>query len=171
MAPKDVSGPANDQKIKDNFKNIGSNDNSKKKWEEFDQIIERLDRLIEKLNRHELGFFAAMRRNFDRIQAYDLIGTTLLGGLDLRYGIGARLDVGIGGTLRANLSDRTASYAIGPQIGFTPAKDLVLIAGYNFAGFKDPDFMITRSTTSGVFISLRLKFDESILSRIGIDPR
>lgn len=31
--------------------------------------------------------------------------------------------------------------------------------------------MITRSTTSGVFISLRLKFDESILSRIGIDPR
>ena len=71
----------------------------------------------------------------------------------------------------ANLSDRTASYAIGPQIGFTPAKDLVLIVGYNFAGFKDSDFMITRSTTSGVFISLRLKFDESILSRIGIDPR
>lgn len=49
MAPKDASGPANDQEIEDNFKNIGSNDNSKKKWEEFDQIIERLDRLIEKL--------------------------------------------------------------------------------------------------------------------------
>lgn len=49
MAPKDASGPANDQEIEDKFKNIGSNDNSKKKWEEFDQIIERLDRLIEKL--------------------------------------------------------------------------------------------------------------------------
>lgn len=124
----------------------------------------------ERVERHEIGFFAAVRRNLDYIQGYDLYGTTLLGGLDARYGIASRLDVGLGATVRANLSDRTVSYAIGPQIGFTPAKDLLLLLGYNFAGFNDPDFAVTRSTINGVFVSLRLKFDENSLSRIGINP-
>lgn len=125
----------------------------------------------QEVRRHELGFFAAVRQNLDRFQGYDLGGTTLIGGLDLRYGITPGFDLGLVGSVRANLGDKTASYAIGPQIGFTPAKDVLLVAGYNLAGFHDPDFSAARSTTKGPFIALRLKFDEGLLSRLGLGGR
>lgn len=121
--------------------------------------------------RDELGFFAAVRQNLDRYQGYDLGGTTLLAGLDLRRGITAHFDLGLVGTVRANLGDKTTSYAIGPQVGYSPAKDVLLVAGYNIAGFHDPDFAAARSTTKGPFIALRLKFDETILSRLGLGRR
>lgn len=125
----------------------------------------------QEVRRHELGFFAAVRQNLDRFQGYDLGGTTLMGGLDLRYGITSGFDLGLVGTVRANLGDKTKSYAIGPQLGFTPAKDLLLVAGYNLVGFHDPDFAAVRSTTKGPFIALRLKFDETLISRVGLGGR
>lgn len=121
--------------------------------------------------RHELGFFVAARHNFERFQDFDLAGTTLIGGLDLRYGFGSRFDLGLAGTIRASLSDRTTAYSIGPQVGFTPAKDILLTAGYNVTGFHDPDFAAARSTTKGPFIALRMKFDQSILNWVGVGQR
>lgn len=122
-------------------------------------------------HRHEVGFFAAVRQNLDQFGGYDLRGTSLLGGLDLRLGLGSRFDLGLAGTLRANVNERTASYAIGPQIGFVPAKDVILSLGYNVAGFHDPDFAAARSTNKGPYVSLRLKFDETILNRVGLGRR
>lgn len=122
-------------------------------------------------HRHEVGFFAAVRQNLDQFGGYDLRGTSVLGGLDLRLGLGSRFDLGLAGTLRANLNERTASYAIGPQIGFVPAKDVILSVGYNIAGFHDPDFAAARSTNKGPYVSLRLKFDETILDRVGLGRR
>lgn len=122
-------------------------------------------------HRHEVGFFAAVRQNLDQFGGYDLRGTSLLGGLDLRLGLGSRFDLGLAGTLRANVNERTASYAIGPQIGFVPAKDVILSLGYNVTGFHDPDFAAARSTNKGPYVSLRLKFDETILNRVGLGRR
>lgn len=123
------------------------------------------------IGQSELGFFAAVRQNLDRFGGYDLGGTSLLGGLDLRFGLGTRIDLGVTGTLRANLKDRTASYAVGPQVGITPAKDVLLAIGYNLSGFHDPDFTAARSTEKGPFVSLRMKFDETILDRVGLRIR
>lgn len=122
-------------------------------------------------HRHEVGFFAAVRQNLDQFGGYDLRGTSLLGGLDLRLDLGSRFDLGLTGTLRANVNERTASYAIGPQIGFVPAEDVTLAIGYNITGFRDPDFAAARSTNKGPFVSLRLKFDETILDRVGLRRR
>lgn len=119
------------------------------------------------VQRDEVIFFAAARHNFDRFEGYDLSGTTLLGGVDLRVGIGPRIEVGATGTARTNLDDKTTSYAFGPQIGFTPTKDVLVMIGYNFRGFKDPDFSAARSTEQGLFVSLRMKFDQDLLGNLG----
>lgn len=49
MAPKDSLDSTDDINFDEDLKSITSSGNRMKKWEEFDQIIDRLDRLIEKL--------------------------------------------------------------------------------------------------------------------------
>ena len=121
------------------------------------------------VQRNEVGFFGAVRHNFDRYDGFDLAGTTLLGGLDLRIGIGERIEIGATGTVRTNLDDKTTSFAFGPQIGFTPSKDMLVLIGYNIAGFRDPDFSAARSTEKGFFATIRMKFDAGTFGFLGLE--
>ena len=120
------------------------------------------------VQRDNLGFFVAVRHNFDRLDGFGLGSTTLLGGLDARIGIGEHLELGAVGTARHNLDDRTTSFSYGPQLGLSPAKDVLLIIGYNVTGYRDPDFSAARSTDQGLFATLKIKFDADTLSFLGL---
>jgi uncharacterized repeat protein (TIGR01451 family) len=122
----------------------------------------------QRVQRTEVGLFAAVRHNMDRYQGYDLAGTTVLGGLDLRIGLGARVEIGGTATLRRSLSDGTTAFAVGPQLGFVPADNAMIVIGYNLTGFRDRDFAEARNTRKGVFAMLRLKFDSHSLASLGI---
>lgn len=120
------------------------------------------------VQRTEIGVFIAARHNLDRYQGFDLAGTTVLGGVDARIGIGKRIEVGAAATVRRSLSDGTTSYAVGPQIGIVPADNVMVVIGYNFGGFRDRDFAAARSTTKGVFATMRMKFDAGTLGFLGL---
>ncbi len=122
----------------------------------------------QRVQRHDVGFFLGARHNFDRIEGYDLSSTSLLGGLDLRYGIGDHFEIGATGTVRYNVEDRTAQFSYGPQIGVSPAKDVLLLVGYNITGFRDPDFSAARSTDQGVFATIKVKFDADTFGFLGL---
>jgi fimbrial isopeptide formation D2 family protein len=109
--------------------------------------------------RSEVGVFAAARHNFDRYQGFDLAGTTLMGGLDLRIGLGERIEIGGTANVRRNLSDHTTDFSFGPQIGISPAKDMLLLVGYNLKGYRDRDFAAARTTQEGLFATFKMKFD------------
>ena len=119
------------------------------------------------VQRHELGFFAAVRRNLDRFEGYDLAGTTLLGGVDASLVVAPRVELGVSATVRRNLSDRTTRFAVGPQLRISPAKDMQIAVGYNLGGFRDPDFAAARTTQQGPFVTLKVKFDETLLGLTG----
>lgn len=120
------------------------------------------------VQRTEIGIFVAARHNLDRYQGFDLAGTTVLGGVDARIGIGKRIEVGGSATVRRSLSDGTTSYAVGPQIGIVPADNVMVVIGYNLTGFRDRDFASARNTTKGVFATMRVKFDSNSLAALGI---
>lgn len=120
------------------------------------------------VQRTEIGLFAAARHNLDRYQGFDLAGTTVLGGVDMRIGIGDRIEVGGSATIRRSLSDGTTAFAVGPQIGVVPTANVLFVIGYNIAGFRDRDFAAARSTDKGVFATLRMKFDSHSLEFLGI---
>lgn len=120
------------------------------------------------VQRAEIGVFVAARHNLDRYQGFDLAGTTVLGGVDARIGIGKRIEVGGSATVRRSLSDGTTSFAGGPQIGIVPADNVMVVIGYNITGFRDRDFAAARATTKGVFATMRMKFDSHSLSFLGI---
>ena len=119
------------------------------------------------VQRSEIGLFAAVRHNFDRYDGFNLAGTTLMGGVDAHIGIGKRVELGGSATIRTSLSDHTTSFAIGPQLGFVPAKDVLIAVGYNIAGFRDRDFAEARTTNKGVFATLKMKFDSGTFGALG----
>ncbi|WP_292969224.1 hypothetical protein [Novosphingobium sp.] len=120
------------------------------------------------VQRHNVGLFLAARHNFDRFESYDLSSTTLMGGLDLRYGIGDHFEIGAVGNVRYNLQDKTAQFSYGPQIGVSPAKDVLLLIGYNITGFRDPDFSALRNTDKGLFATIKVKFDADTFGFLGL---
>src|SRR5690606_17618320 len=119
----------------------------------------------------ELGMFAGLRQNFDRFEDFDLADTTLLAGINGRVGIGDRIEIGARATVRAGLDYGTTSFAIGPEVGFFPAKNMLLTVGYNLTGFRDPDFADARSTKRGLFAAIRVKFDEKSFDFLGLGAR
>ena len=118
--------------------------------------------------RDEFGLFLAARYNFDRFEGFDLDGFTVLAGLDARIGLGDRFEIGATATVRTTPGEGMTSFAIGPQIGFTPTKDVLLTVGYNVTGFRDRDFSAARSTDKGAFASIRAKFDADTFGFLGL---
>jgi len=113
--------------------------------------------------RDEYTLFLGARYNFDQFEGTEFSGTTALAGLDARLGVTDRFELGFSGTVRANLEDEVVSFAFGPTIGVSPAKDTLITVGYNIEGFRDGDFAAARNTTKGLFAAIRLKFDAETL--------
>jgi len=120
------------------------------------------------VQRTEIGVFVAARHNLDKYQGFNLKGTTVLAGADVRIGLGKHIEVGGSATVRRSLSDGTTSFAVGPQIGIVPADNVMVVIGYNVTGFRDRDFAAARETNKGVFATLRMKFDSHSLAFLGI---
>ncbi len=111
----------------------------------------------------ELGLFLGTRYGFDRVEGLDLEGLTALAGLDLRVGLSGSFDIGGSASIRANVTDGSYSYAIGPQASIVVAEGTLLSLGYNIAGFRDPDFSLDRPLDQGLFAAIRFKFDAGLL--------
>ena len=61
-----------------------------------------------------------------------------------------------------------AADRIGPQLGFSPTTDTLLMIGYNVVGFRDRDFAGARTTDKGLFAAIKLKFDADTFSFLGL---
>lgn len=110
----------------------------------------------------EIGLFLGTRHSFDQLAGLDLSGFTALAGLDARIGLSPSVDIGGSASLRANVTDGSYSYSLGPQASFVVAKGTLLSVGYNIAGFRDPDFSLDRPLDQGLFAAIRFKFDADI---------
>ena len=58
---------------------------------------------------------------------------------------------------------RSVQYGVGPELGFRVKNNLRLAVGYNLFGFHDRDLSAENYTNPGVYVALRLKFDEGLL--------
>nr|WP_043582903.1 DUF11 domain-containing protein [Geminisphaera colitermitum] len=70
-------------------------------------------------------------------------------------------DIGLNLAVTFSESFGNAQYAVGPEIGRVFTKNVRIGLGYNIVGFTDRDFD-TASTSQGLFLSLRIKFDENL---------
>ncbi len=61
----------------------------------------------------------------------------------------------------------TATYGYGVELGYLLFRDLWIAGGYNLAGFEDDHFPGVGNTSEGAFFSVRFKFDEKSVTRLG----
>jgi len=95
-------------------------------------------------------------QGFDGISYSDTLGFL---GAEFRHDLGERFDVGVHGSIMASdYSGQTAS-SYGVSVGLTPFENGQLNIGYNFEGFRDPDY--GGSTDKGLFIEFKVKLDRS----------
>jgi uncharacterized repeat protein (TIGR01451 family) len=120
------------------------------------------------VERSEVSFFWGSRYVFDRFGVDDLKGWSNLFGTDLKYDAGKGIDLGLSGTIRQNPGGRSYSWSGGPAIGISAAKNSYVSVGYNVTGFHDRDYEASRYTRSGPFVTLRMKFDQGLLSGLGL---
>ena len=83
----------------------------------------------------------------------------LLGG-EARFDVTEKIDIGMRGSYMTSNNTGTAQYSFGPSVGVSPAKNIWVSAGYNVKGFKDDDFEAAEYSRKGVYLQMRLKFDQ-----------
>jgi uncharacterized repeat protein (TIGR01451 family) len=96
----------------------------------------------------------------DTIDGIDYSGYTDSVGIELRRDLGDRWDVGVRASTLHGWDSDHYEYSWGASIGFNPATNIWLTAGYNRAGYEDDDFDLAGFTAEGPYLKLRFKFDQ-----------
>jgi uncharacterized repeat protein (TIGR01451 family) len=97
-------------------------------------------------------------QGFDGLKFSDTLG--FLGG-EYRYDISEKFDVGVHGSLMTSSFSGQTSTSYGLSVGVTPFKNGQLNIGYNFNGFRDPDYSASNITDKGLFVEFKVKIDKS----------
>jgi len=81
-------------------------------------------------------------------------------GAETRFDLTEKIDIGLRGQLMTTSGLGTKEFSYGPSIGISPVKNVWINAGYNVQGFKDRDFEAAEYSRKGVYLQMRVKFDQ-----------
>lgn len=96
----------------------------------------------------------------ETIDDLDYRGYTDLTGLEVRYDLTKKWDIGVRGRILHSWSVDQYQYGTGLSLGYNFVKNVLIRVGYNITGFTDKDFSKADFTSEGPFIKLSLKFDQ-----------
>ena len=107
-----------------------------------------------------------VRSTFDDEEYSGLSGVT---GFDMRRDLTERFDIGVHGTVLGSLDANVREHSFGLDVGMTPARNVWVSIGYNFAGFEDDDFTASRYTAQGPYLKFRMKADQDTFKDLSLD--
>ncbi|SEM76967.1 conserved repeat domain-containing protein [Sphingomonas gellani] len=84
-------------------------------------------------------------------------------GVEVRQDLHPRVAVGVQASVRHSWSSNTLLVSAGPSVGVSPATNMWLTLGYNVSGYRDRDFDGDRWSRRGAYLTMRMKFDQSLL--------
>ena len=93
-------------------------------------------------------------------------GYTDLIGLETRYDLTAKWDLGLHASVLHSWSAGQIDYRTGVSVGYAMFQNTWISLGYNFTGFRDEDFSGADYTAQGPFIKFRLKFDQQSVKQM-----
>ncbi len=110
--------------------------------------------------RVQVSFQYGAKYVLESIDSTDYSGYTDLTGVECRYDLTKKWDIGIRGSMLHSWSIDQKQYGSSVSTGFNVAKDFWVSVGYNITGFEDRDFSRAEFTSQGPFIKFRIKFDQ-----------
>lgn len=93
--------------------------------------------------------------------------TAWLGSGRVLYDLTKEWDVGVAASVMGSPQGQTKQYAYGAEAGYLVAQNVWVSMGYNFSGFYDRDLTGSDYTRQGVYLRMRMKFDEKGIERMG----
>ncbi len=86
--------------------------------------------------------------------------------VQIRRNISEKMDIGLHAGYLHDWENDNWEYTYGGSLGYTPAKNMWLSAGYNLEGFSDNDFDQSEYTAQGPFLQLRYRADKDQLAKL-----
>ncbi|MBT8371686.1 MAG: hypothetical protein KJO34_12040, partial [Deltaproteobacteria bacterium] len=96
----------------------------------------------------------------DTIDEEQYSGYTDLIGLETRYDLTRKWDIGLRGSMLHSWNADQIDYSAGVSLGYNVMQNAWVSVGYNFLGFDDEDFSRGNYTAQGPFVKFRIKVDQ-----------
>jgi uncharacterized repeat protein (TIGR01451 family) len=119
--------------------------------------------LLSQYRRNQASLFYGAKYAWDTYDGTTYHSFTDLWGLEVRQDLSPKWDLGLQGSFLHSWNAKNFKYSFGPSVGWSPLSNSWISVGYNFKGFEDRDFEAARYTQQGVYLKLRVKFDEKTL--------
>ncbi len=97
---------------------------------------------------------------FDALGDYDSNSWVHLGGIDARYDISKKIDIGVQTSTLYTQGADNLDYGVGAYIGYNLIDTMWLSLGYNWEGFTDGDFDLQTYRQEGPYVKFRMRFDQ-----------
>lgn len=111
----------------------------------------------------EVNTHLGIKRVLDSVGEQDLRATTGVLGVEGRADINRWLDVGAQRVVAHSWQSGVTNWGHGMSLGIKPVENAQLDIGYNWRGIKDRDFFAANQRARGVYLNVRLLFDENLL--------
>ncbi|MEM7280440.1 MAG: OmpA family protein, partial [Pseudomonadota bacterium] len=116
--------------------------------------------------RTQVGFQYGAKFVRSQVLGNSYSGYTDLIGIDYRRDLSETWDFGLHGSTLHSWRTDVIDYSWGADVGVTLANNLWISLGYNFDGFEDDDFSLSRYTAQGPYIRFRIKADQQSFARL-----
>jgi uncharacterized repeat protein (TIGR01451 family) len=124
------------------------------------RIVNNFNANYKPYHRLQIAWQYGAKYAFDTIDGGSYSGYTDLPGLEARYDLTQRWDVGVHTSLLHSWQAGQMDERAGLSVGYNLFKNAWISLGYNFTGFWDEDFSAADYTAQGPFVKFRLKFDQ-----------
>ncbi len=130
------------------------------------RVINNLNGYYRATERLQLGMQYGTKYLRETIGGENHSGRAQLWGLEGRYDLTSRWDLGLHGALLQVPGAGQSEYSSGASIGHSFADNVWMSLGYNVSGFHDEAFSRSRYTSQGPFIKFRMKFDQQSVAEL-----
>ena len=125
------------------------------------RIVNNLSANFKLENKTQISLFYGAKYVLETIDGANYSGFTDLVGIEARYDLTKKWDIGIRGSVLHSWHSSQVSYSAGPSVGYNIFKNAWVSIGYNFVGFSDKDFSASNYTKQGPYVRFRFKFDQN----------
>ena len=125
------------------------------------RIVNNLSANFKPDSKTQISLLYGAKYVLETIDARYYSGYTDLIGIEGRYDLTGKWDVGFRGNALHSWSSGQINFSAGPSLGYNVIKNAWISLGYNFTGFTDKDFSTADYTAQGPFIRFRFKFDQN----------
>ena len=124
------------------------------------RVVNNLNLNVRAGDRTQIGAQYGAKYVTEEIQGRRYEGYTDLAGLEARYDLSERWDVGIRASALHSWNSGVIEYSAGGSVGVSIVDNTWVSVGYNFFGFEDKDFSGASYAAHGPYLTLRARFDQ-----------